>query len=535
MVRDLEHLLVELGGDDEPHGRVAPGALRVGWRLNSRTESDFERVAKIPNPLPDRPRQTGTPSPPPRTTPTGRSRTFPLLGWVRSTTSRPTTTKKDQRARLSVIALEDRAVPTVVTLTKVSDTAENGTNGLFRFTRSPVTSDPLYLSFTVDNTTADGSATPGTDYQQFTGGIPVIPPNQATLDLPVRPRSDNEFEDTETIQVTLRPSSGGTTTTYSVGGTPTQVMNLTDDPPRVTASAVWRQVGNEIGRVTLTRSGGDVSRELEVWVEPTGTVVDNEGGRTVPVVFAARVRMSPGQSTVELAIQDNTASVEVLAPYISGATFVGGPLGNRVQTVINELSAGPNAGAEFEAGVANIPLPLTFQEFRLRDRITRGLIEDPELFGNAANIASARRVAGDKLTLFAVDWRTVSRELAPTFRGDASLFAGVVAGAGSLKFDQQLRQWCLDLGSDDFRTRERATSAIRALIDQAINRADLVRMTLVQDRLRATIRQGTPEAGRRASDLIKRLTSAGALKYFLKFKVEAMAAVAGVPVLAEYP
>src|SRR5437763_2570004 len=58
------------------------------------------------------------------------------------------------RARLCVTALEDRTVPTTVTIAALSDAHEGGSNGAFRLTRSD-TSGSLGVTLTLSGTATE--------------------------------------------------------------------------------------------------------------------------------------------------------------------------------------------------------------------------------------------------------------------------------------------------------------------------------------------------------------------------------------------
>src|SRR5262245_9776476 len=95
------------------------------------------------------------------------------------------------RTRLGVTALEARVVPAVVTVERIADATEAGSDGLFRFTRTE-TSGGLSVGVTFS-----GTAVWGTDHGDGEPFQIAFLNGQATADLPIVATDDTATEGTE--------------------------------------------------------------------------------------------------------------------------------------------------------------------------------------------------------------------------------------------------------------------------------------------------------------------------------------------------
>jgi hypothetical protein len=129
------------------------------------------------------------------------------------------------RARLSLTALEDRTTPTpMITVAKIADAIEAGTDGVFRFTRTGDTTDPLTI-----NVTIGGTATPEDDYTDLGQQVTLtIDAGSATADLVVDAMSDAIYDPDETVIATIANGPD-----YTVGTPNSATVNITNDSSTV--------------------------------------------------------------------------------------------------------------------------------------------------------------------------------------------------------------------------------------------------------------------------------------------------------------
>ncbi|MBN9121029.1 MAG: hypothetical protein J0I06_18075, partial [Planctomycetes bacterium] len=150
--------------------------------------------------------------------------------------------------------------PPVVTVSRVSDAAEGGANGKFRFTRTGDTSQDLTVNYTVGGTA---------DLTDFTGpiGSVTIPAGFASADVDVWADDDTDSEPTETVEITLTASSG-----YALGSSSTAAVNIFDnDAQYVSVSKIADATeGGTAGTFRFTRIG-DLSSALVVNYSVGGT------------------------------------------------------------------------------------------------------------------------------------------------------------------------------------------------------------------------------------------------------------------------
>ena len=112
------------------------------------------------------------------------------------------------RAEVSIADNDDPNTPprANVSVVALNPTAAEGTNGapvpgVFRFTRDLNTNVAVTIAYE-----AGGSATPGVDYAELSGRV-VIPAGVEFVDVVVVPVDDAELEGSETVTLTIAPSS----------------------------------------------------------------------------------------------------------------------------------------------------------------------------------------------------------------------------------------------------------------------------------------------------------------------------------------
>ncbi|WP_316829641.1 Calx-beta domain-containing protein [Pedobacter aquatilis] len=130
----------------------------------------------------------------------------------------------------------------VVSVTATANGAEPNTPGQFTFTLSNVSTTPTVVNFTVS-----GTATSGADYTSIGTSI-TIPANQLSITLPVTVIDDDLAEGTETVIVTLSPS---TNNLAIAANTSPATVNITDNDTSVATIAKGVD-GSENGPVNGT-------------------------------------------------------------------------------------------------------------------------------------------------------------------------------------------------------------------------------------------------------------------------------------------
>src|SRR5207247_317924 len=118
------------------------------------------------------------------------------------------------------IADDDSAT---VSITKIDDAAEPGTNGKFRVTQSAVSSTDTVVSYAVQ---VASTATAGSDYTTLSGTATITAGN-TTADIDVAVLDDAIVEATETVVVKLTSLSGDPQITINTGAD-TATVNITD-------------------------------------------------------------------------------------------------------------------------------------------------------------------------------------------------------------------------------------------------------------------------------------------------------------------
>ncbi|MFO0823696.1 MAG: Calx-beta domain-containing protein [Gemmataceae bacterium] len=425
---------------------------------------------------------------------------------------------------------------TVVTVAKLNDVVEGGTNGKFRFTRTGDTSSSLTVNFSVD-----GTATSGSDYTTLSGTV-TFPANSATADVEVVASSDNEFESAETVQIAVTEPLPGMDW-YTPGGNQPAVVTITDDPPRVEMSVSWdsNSQSPEIGSVTLSRFGGDINQPLTVWFEPTGTVVFD--GESLTVMVAATAVIPVGDSQVTIPLLADPADGGPSALQMPGATPTGtrADQSQQIQQLRDQFNGSVDndkrVGQELIALLTKLPVggPLTYSEHKVLRPLANGSFE--ELIADGPTYTALLAVVNSRYGR--IDWRTL-----PQLQGvnviqqaaGVTGYAAVLAGAGWPQTEAKLQLLIDDLGSEDFATRNAAEQSIRDLATTALTRSDLVRIALIHDRmLKTAATDENAEVRNRAGNIVDYIRGLNAMRTYEGAKIRAAAAVAGAWVYSTLP
>lgn len=164
----------------------------------------------------------------------------------------------------AVLRIADNEAPTV-SLQKVN-ALEGGPDGAFLFSRTGDTSGPLTVSYT-----ANGTATPGTDYSTLSGSV-VFAAGSARASVVVETINDDAAESTETISLAISSDPS-----YTITGPSSETLSLVDDdsaaPSDPTISVTPFLAAGESGQAGVFRftRTGDVSQPLTVFAALSGT------------------------------------------------------------------------------------------------------------------------------------------------------------------------------------------------------------------------------------------------------------------------
>ncbi len=124
-----------------------------------------------------------------------------------------------------------------------------------------------------------GSASNGNDYEFLQASV-QIPVNAASQLIEVRPFADNAVEGAESIVLEVMPSAA-----YSVGVANVATVNLSDDPPRLSVSAVdaaAAELGLDPAALIISRSGGNRASPLSVTLARSGSASNASDYQFIP-------------------------------------------------------------------------------------------------------------------------------------------------------------------------------------------------------------------------------------------------------------
>ncbi len=132
------------------------------------------------------------------------------------------------------------------------------------------------------NYTVGGTATSGTDYEPLSGSV-TIPAGQTSADITIQPRADAVLENTETVIVTLQPSSAShdlgepISASVTIDDAPDEMFVAALRPPAGVVSGGWgtasvRMMGNGLSAtVSLSHSAlGTPPTAAELFISTTG-------------------------------------------------------------------------------------------------------------------------------------------------------------------------------------------------------------------------------------------------------------------------
>ncbi|HXV70607.1 MAG TPA: Calx-beta domain-containing protein, partial [Acidimicrobiia bacterium] len=226
--------------------------------------------------------------------------------------------------------------PSVSVVATDAVAAEPADNGLFTFTRTGPTSDPLTVGYTVS-----GTATSGADYTALSGSV-TFPIGQSSVTQPVTVINDGAPESDETVIVTI-----STNPAYTVGASGSGTVTIADDDalPVVTLTATDPAAGEpgNSGTFTFTRSGS-TSGPLTVAYTVTGTATGGSDYQTLDGSVTIGNGQSSATETVTVIDDSEIESAEtVVATLTSNASYtIGTPSSGTVDIADNDFTQNPD-------------------------------------------------------------------------------------------------------------------------------------------------------------------------------------------------
>jgi len=207
------------------------------------------------------------------------SKLWKALMGDRSQGTHVTGRKKPNFTRLLVEVLEDRIVPSTVTVANIQDGSESGTNGIFRVSRGDSACNlVVYYTFDADSSTATSTV----DFSAFADSVTILAGN-TSADINVVIIDDSAVEDSETVKINLTGGScccsccgcccgGGS---YTIGSPSTATLTIADDDtPNMAPSFAG-------GNITVSEDSGAYSG---TWATSISAGPPNESGQTLTFI-----------------------------------------------------------------------------------------------------------------------------------------------------------------------------------------------------------------------------------------------------------
>jgi hypothetical protein len=236
--------------------------------------------------------------------------------------------------------------PPEVTVAKLSDTAEGGSSGTFRFTRTGDTSQTLTVNYTVS-----GTAVSGSDFTALSGSVTFLA-NSATADVSVSPIDDSAAEFEETVVVTIADGSG----VYAIGTPWTATVNVRDnEQPVVTVERVYDPFEGWTGLFEFKRTG-DTSQQLTVNYTVGGTATPGTGTGTDYSTLSGSVVFALNAFVTSLTVQASTDAVfdpdeTVEVTIQSAASYVVGAINSAALKIVDNAIPPPLPAQVFDLDV----------------------------------------------------------------------------------------------------------------------------------------------------------------------------------------
>jgi hypothetical protein len=194
------------------------------------------------------------------------------------------------------VTILDDDVPDVSVVASDPDAAEPADNGLFTFSRTGPTTNPLTVNYTVT-----GTATAGSDYIAIAGSV-TIPGGLATAPETVAVLDDVLAEGDETVVVTITADPAYAIDPAASSGTVTIADD--GDPPEVAVEATDRTAAEpaDDGQFTFSRAGPTVN-PLTVNYTVTGTATP--GNDYTPLTGTMIIPGGAASATETVAVLDD--------------------------------------------------------------------------------------------------------------------------------------------------------------------------------------------------------------------------------------
>ena len=220
------------------------------------------------------------------------------------------------------IADNEPTVSIVASQPNASEATGTGSPINGRFTVSRVGGN-LAQALTV-NYTVSGSATSASDYTALTGTV-VIPAGQSSVNILVTPINDTVVDQSETVVVTITPTSDYRAAAGSAG---VATVTIADSSPQITITATDAQAAETFapaaangGTFRLSRTGGNLTQAVTVVLDITGTALIGAGNAyTLTAPTAANLVINGSGTTATVTIPAGQTFVDLSLAVISNST-----------------------------------------------------------------------------------------------------------------------------------------------------------------------------------------------------------------------
>ena len=221
---------------------------------------------------------------------------------------------------VATVSIADDDVPVLTIVAADPAAAEAGVDtGTFTITRTGPTTDQLIFVIALS-----GTATELGDYDAIQPGN-VFQAGQASVDITVTPRADNQVEGDETVIATLQTSAN-----YDIGVPGQATITIADDPAIVevvASDADAAEAGQDPGTYTFTRVGGNQALPLTVAVSFSGTASNGPDygpfGGTIQIPANSNsvdITLTPALDNQVEGIEDATITIDASGNYAIGAS-----------------------------------------------------------------------------------------------------------------------------------------------------------------------------------------------------------------------
>ena len=221
---------------------------------------------------------------------------------------------------VATVSIADDDVPVLTIVAADPAAAEAGVDtGTFTITRTGPTTDQLIFVIGLS-----GTATELGDYDPIQPGN-VFQAGEASVDITVTPRPDNQVEGDETVTATLQASAN-----YDIGVPGQATITIADDPAIVevvASDADAAEAGQDPGTFTFTRVGGNQALPLTVEVSFSGAATNGPDygpfGATIQIPAnnnSVDITLTPALDNQVEGVEDATITIDASVNYAIGAS-----------------------------------------------------------------------------------------------------------------------------------------------------------------------------------------------------------------------